>query len=157
PTDRYSKPEAGCSKNVSQSRIQHPASSISKPASIRAFTLTELLVVLVIIGLLAAATLPSLSHMMHSNAMTAATRQMLDDLAYARQKAINDHAKVYVVFIPPQFWDGANKNAASSLGSASSSNLTELITSQYTSYALYAERSIGDQPGQSNPRYITPV
>ena len=38
--------------------------------------------------------------------MTAATRQMLDDVAYARQKALLNRTTVYMVSLPPTFWGG---------------------------------------------------
>jgi hypothetical protein len=33
--------------------------------------------------------------------------------------------------------------------------LTNLLSAQYVSYALLSTRSVGDQPGQPTPRYIT--
>src|SRR5262245_48400431 len=67
----------------------------------RGFTLLELLVVLAIVGLLAAVTLPAMKGMRQSNALSAANRQLLDDLAAARQRAIKDGTVVMVLFVPP--------------------------------------------------------
>src|SRR5689334_871365 len=68
---------------------------------VRAFTLIELLVVIAIIGILASVGIPAIKGMSKTNGIAAADRQLLDDLAYARQRAMADHTPVYVVFIPP--------------------------------------------------------
>src|ERR1700759_5545996 len=70
-------------------------------AKLVAFTLLELLVVIAIIGLLAVLGLPAIRGMNKSNSINAADRQLLDDINYARQRAMADHTSVYVVFIPP--------------------------------------------------------
>src|SRR5260370_11204134 len=54
-----------------------------------AFTLMELLVVMGIIALLAVVSLPALRGISKSNAMAAANRQLLDDVALARQYALS--------------------------------------------------------------------
>jgi prepilin-type N-terminal cleavage/methylation domain-containing protein len=117
-----------------------------------AFTLIELLVVIAIIALLAGIGAPLLRGLNKSNAMVAANRQLLDDLAYARQRAINDHTTVYVLFVPPC----PIKLLAGSVVDPDKLNvLTNIYGGQYNTYALYADRSIGDQPGRSSPRYLT--
>ncbi len=130
---------------------------LSQRDALRAFTLLELLLVIILITLLAAMGIPAIKGLTQSNAMTAATRQLLDDVAAARQKAINNRTKVYMVFVPPNFWftsahDGGTPNWTSD---ASLSNALHLAVGQYTTYALFAEHSIGDQPGQTSPRYLT--
>ncbi len=118
----------------------------------KAFTLLELLVVIVILGLLAAIGIPAIRGMSKSNSMAAADRQMLDDLAYARQRAIADHTTVYVVFIPPWIIDQSQFPVTDpTIGPA----ITRLYGGQYTTYALLSLRMIGDQPGRSTPRYLT--
>lgn len=121
-------------------------------ASVRAFTLIELLVVVAIIGVLAGIGLPALKGFGSSNALSAAASQLKDDLALARQTAMNQRSDVYVVFVGPQAtWLGeplvtqADKNTA-----------RRLLNSQYTSYALYSKRQLGDQPGAARERYLTP-
>ena len=131
-----------------------PLRSQSAARGARAFTLLEMIVVIGIIGIMAALALPSLK-MNKGNVMSAATRQLMDDLALARLRAINGRTIVYVVFfdtqsyyIPPAI--GAMTNY---FGTNQAANL--LIGSQYTTYALFTRHSIGDQPGTDNPRYMS--
>jgi prepilin-type N-terminal cleavage/methylation domain-containing protein len=114
----------------------------------RAFTLIELLVVIAVIGILAAIGVPALKGMGGTTSIAAATRQLMDDLSYARLKAINERTTVYVVFVGPTIlnapWTPEERREVSK-----HANL------QYTSYALFTRRSLGDQPGTTTPRYIT--
>jgi type II secretory pathway pseudopilin PulG len=122
--------------------------------------LIELLVVISIIGLLAAIGLPAIKGIGQSNAINAATRQLADDLAFARQKAISTRSTVYMVFVPPDFFlPAANWNAklATLLPSAQAekAQLTNMISGQCSSYAIIALKTIGDQPGRNVKRYLT--
>jgi prepilin-type N-terminal cleavage/methylation domain-containing protein len=119
--------------------------------SVRAFTLIELLVVIAIIGLLAAIGLPAMRGMTRSNATISANRQFLDDLAYARQRAIADHTSVYVVFVPTNIFQMALPSTDPKL----LRQITNLYTGQYTTYALLSMRQLGEQPGRSTPKYLT--
>jgi prepilin-type N-terminal cleavage/methylation domain-containing protein len=120
----------------------------------RAFTLIELLVVLLIIGLVSAISIPALKGIGQSNTMTSATRQLLDDLSLARHKAISGRTTVHVVFVPDwQLYSGYDRPGA---GSKADDDLFERLKAGcQTSYALYAERTAGDQPGQRTDRYLT--
>src|SRR6266576_5999037 len=76
-------------------------SAIVRSRQVTAFTLIELLVVMAIIGLLAAIGLPALKGFGKGTGMAGAQRQLLDDLALARLRAISGRTTVYMVFVPP--------------------------------------------------------
>jgi prepilin-type N-terminal cleavage/methylation domain-containing protein len=117
----------------------------------RAFSLIELLVVMGIMGLLVSIGLPSLKGLGQSNSMAAANRQLLDDIGLARLMAINNRTTVYMVFVPP--------NLSGQLPRLSTPSERKLLTNlsggQFVGYALMAKRTVGDQPGQDHPRYLT--
>ncbi|HEX3797858.1 MAG TPA: prepilin-type N-terminal cleavage/methylation domain-containing protein [Verrucomicrobiae bacterium] len=119
----------------------------------QAFTLIEMLVVIAIIGILATIGLPAIKGMTKSNATIAANRQLLDDFTYARQRAIADHTSVYVVFDPPTILNFTPTKLTSQ--ASAMHTYTNLLGGQYTTYALLSLRSVGDQPGQTSPHYLT--
>lgn len=130
--------------------LSMPQSNSKRRAPGAAFTLIELLTVIAIIGILLALGVPMIKGLNKSNSMIAADRQLLDDINYARQRAMADHTSVYMVFIPPTIinWTPpADPNLAKMMNN--------LIGGQYTTYALLSLRSVGEQPGRSTPRYLT--
>lgn len=117
-----------------------------------AFTLVEMLVVIAIIGVLLAVGIPAFKGFGKSNAIAAADRQLLDDLAFARQRALAERTTVYMVFLPP-----TNSSVLTLYSSADTrQQVTNLLQRQYATYNFYVERSVGDQPGGPHrARYLT--
>ena len=123
--------------------------------SIGAFTLIEMLTVIAIIGVIAAIMMPTLKNFRQNDATQSATRQLLDAVARARQLAISQRTTVYLVFLPTNFWvTPANLNNPA-LSYADRLAATNLADKQLTAYNFVALRSVGDQPGQGFPRYLS--
>jgi prepilin-type N-terminal cleavage/methylation domain-containing protein len=115
------------------------------------FTLIELLVVIAIIIILAAIAAPTL-HSFRPNLPQTAARQLLNDLAHARQLAISQRTTVYMVFCPSNFW---NEIGYSALPVTEQTKAQKLYNKQLISYALVSTGDVGDQPGRHYPRYWT--
>jgi prepilin-type N-terminal cleavage/methylation domain-containing protein len=130
-------------------RPYKPSAAVYLGRDLRAFTLLELMVVIAIIGFIAALVLPHVGGMGKANSMSTAVRQLQDDVAYARQKAMASRSTVYMVFLPPTFWNDYP------VGAIFGQQLSNAVMHQYTGYALVSLSSVGDQPGQHHPRYVT--
>src|SRR5215831_12872972 len=153
PTVRTGVHASGIRHHVSRfmSHVTRHPSPVTRHTRPAAFTLMELLVVIAIIAVVTGIALPSIKAF-KPQPLNAATTQFLNDLAYARRRAIADHTTVYVAFMPPT-------SALSNLN-VNSSYLTpqlqqKLLKSQYIGYAMYEKRTVGDQPGASTPHWIT--
>ena len=106
--------------------------------------------VIAIIGFMAALALPHVSGFGRANSMSAANRQLLDDCALARRRAMINRSTVYMVFVPPSLWSNTYI-----LPQINGNQLSNLVTHQYAAYALVSLGSVGDQPGRHYPQYVT--
>ena len=127
-----------------------------------AFTIIELLVVISILGILAALTVPAFKNFGKSSVNISAARQMLDAVARARQLAISQRTTVYMVFIPTNFWQNPNYNNAATyttwlngLTPAQLTAVTNLSADQLTGYNFVAYGALGDQPGRHAWHYLS--
>jgi prepilin-type N-terminal cleavage/methylation domain-containing protein len=131
-----------------------PSTLDPRPSTIFAFTLIEMLVVISILGILAALTVPALKNLGKSNAAISASRQLLDGVGRARQLAIANRTTVYMVFVPTNFWN--NAGWLGGLTPAQLAAATNLCDKQLSGYTFVANGAVGDQPGQHAWHYLAP-
>lgn len=166
--------------NTNPSKIEHSVTSfdaVERRTCERAFSLIEMLVVLGIIGILAGLTLPKLSNIGKGNLVGVATRQLMDDMMYARLEAMSSRNNVYVGFmVTPEYlvnarlWDYSAGRMAPDVntiggGAAFRSHFTntfentlacnKLMGAQLTGYIIFSESQAGAQPGEETPRLLT--
>ena len=111
-----------------------------------------MLVVISIIGILAAIAMPVVANFRKADSMLAATRQMLDDVERARMLAISQRTTVYMIFCPSNFWQGP---AYTALPPTEKAKAAKLYDKQLEAYTFVTKRSVGNQPGQDSPRYLS--
>lgn len=111
-----------------------------------AFTLVEMLVVIAIAGVLMSIALPGIKKLRRQDPLSLGAQQMLDDLEWARIHAMARGADVYMVFFP--LWNQIGTTPVQSGHFQSSSAANALLGGQCGSYAIFAEGSAGEQPGQ---------
>jgi prepilin-type N-terminal cleavage/methylation domain-containing protein len=137
-----------------------PQPSTLNPQLSTAFTIIELLVVISILGIMAALTVPVLKNFAKSDATLSASRQLLDGVARARQLAMSQRTTVYMVFVPPNFWNDASGNFNNSwfnnLTPAQQTAATNLCDKQLTGFTFVAAGAMGDQPGNHPWHYLEP-
>jgi prepilin-type N-terminal cleavage/methylation domain-containing protein len=154
-SDKLPRPEGAVAAHCSSLITRHSP----------AFSLIELLVVISILGLLAGLAVPALKDMGKSNVQISATRQLLDDVARARQLAMSQRITVYMVFVPTNYFTRVNVNnqnfwtgligltdpteRARALAAA-----TNLVDKQLSGYRFMSYGRLGDQPGQHAWHYI---
>jgi prepilin-type N-terminal cleavage/methylation domain-containing protein len=125
----------------------------------RAFTLVEMLTVIAIIGIVAAFAVPAIKNFGKNDVSVSASRQLLDDIGYARQLAMSQRATVYMVFVPTNFWGPTSPGllfTSPSLTVTQRVDATNILDRQLTGYTYMAYGAVGDQPGNHQWHYLAP-
>lgn len=109
-----------------------------------AFSLIELLVVMVIIGIIAMVTLPAFNNLGRAQALTSAGSSLLDHLALARQTAVAQNRVVEVRFYKRR------ENPAQAAGTANAERFRSFRTMIYDENVLnaFAQTTMQDFPAR---------
>ena len=131
---------------------------LPKAGHAKGFTLVELLAVIAVMLIILKLTLPSLDGLLGGDAEGMARTQVVGELNRARQMALERSTAVYLVFMPlyedvlaAKGYNDTHKQAYFS----GDKGVNQLLGSQLTSYALYAEYVPGDQPGNPSTKWLT--
>lgn len=141
-------------------RVNPCLSVVNVGKSARAFTLVEMLTVIAIIGIVAAFAVPAIKNFGKNDVSVSASRQLLDDIGYARQLAMSQRATVYMVFVPTNFWINpittANLFTSGTLTVTQMVDATNILDRQLTGYTFMALGAVGDQPGRHQWHFLAP-
>ena len=113
-----------------------------------------MLVVISILGILAALSVPAIKNISKSDASASASRQLLDGVGRARQLAVANRTTVYMVFVPTNFWDTASGTFNSAWWNGPPGLTAAQKTAATTGYNFISYGTLGDQPGQHTWHYL---
>jgi len=120
-----------------------------------------MLLVITILGILAALVVPAVKNIGKADASLGASREMLDAVGHARQLAISRHTTVYMVFVPTNFWAPPITSSINWTNYLIKTNaqfyaVVNLCDQQLSGYTFVAYGALGDQPGQHVWHYLEP-
>ena len=145
--------------NTQRKSVLGQALGQTRRSGVSAFTLLELLVVIAIMAIIVSTSLPALKGLGRTGTNTGAARQVLEDLRYARQVALRNRSDVFMVFTPSNIWSIIRNVDREKLPPRKKDprllSLTNMIEKQFSGYAIVSMRTVGDQPGQKFPNYLT--
>ena len=110
------------------------------------FTLVELMIVITIIGILAAIAVPSFSDMIERNRLKEAVESLKSDLMFARTEAIKRSANINVTIVGTSSWCyGINDdNTACACGTAGDCGIKAVDGGQFQGTAIEVDDTIFD-------------